>query len=1130
VCVKPDAYLSVDSIYYLTPHDVATLCLKSSANLLVAAHHVFDDAFGSFADGEATYELTSPSEVTMHVTGNSIAYHHSSLAWMRTGFCHVTLTGSIVSNAMSLEPTYTLCWERLQTFPSHVVTVFRCVPGLYSAFVPKFLHFSQVLQSRDYYGEIQRGSIVESTAKVTVVGELLQLPDVRIYSWGPCVLLYNTSSTIDYVAPKGLVDVGVHFMNGKHRTTDNFSALLAHLRHKVQCLKMPHSLLNNCIFATACIAFVQNVDMELALLHAIVKPHRFAIRDHSAALAMDYKLVWDKRLAAVVATITTIAAIAVGVVVPGVAPLVVAAMSVGAVGGGVAASLARRHKVTDPFLNYRHDRSSVAPCTRVMMLPPTTLPTTKPSVTPVQLASTPIDPSATVRLRDVTTERREVPMVVGGIVTTTNIPVVVENSAASSAVAMVTRATAPQPYHTSAYSAKLFKQFRDWVMHPPHFDQLLPTFRSQPIKKTPFAQWNTHERFPVGQVKVQERCYQQLYKQAGKLEPIMFQRGFFVKTECVTKSTIDGVPSFKPRGIESGSPFVNVTTGPWFNAASKRLAKIWSCQRARGLIYASGATQEELGSALDSFLEFMPEPGALKGDFSVLDSTFHEEFVALEADIAAVSGAPTQCVDVMRRNTETFAKDKFDNRFSVDGTRHSGDQYTSEGNSKSLGCSYTFALAVVIKKIEKRMTLPSPSQVYDAVPHLAFVLGDDLCLFACPEFLRANASAIADVLRGLGLNWNPEIFLGSDAIHHATFCSSRFYPYTRDGKRYHVLQPCVARVLSKFGYYCEVPASMDPDRLVRGDAIGRLRQCSGMPFLEPLCKRLIELTNHVTAKKIYMTRNMHRALKYNFSGTGNHIASSHTWAMYLSVYQLTPRHEAAYIALLSKVTSLPAIVDYEPVAHVLHVDGVQVDPERTLCFLPCSKCHVSPCECAPPTNFRTPSYATPPPSDGFKLTPDSPGTPPTPSYAPSFDFEERKGPTSPELPASEFLSLPDGPRLKQDNVDAIISDRTRGIILDGTLTRAALENTVKFPQLCLPEPIEPRDSARSIRSISDAVDACLFPKPPAHLVGDRQRAPPVFLPPPVGCRNHFVRHAPVRTILDMFSAMNVGAPDSHARL
>jgi hypothetical protein len=139
------------------------------------------------------------------------------------------------------------------------------------------------------------------------------------------------------------------------------------------------------------------------------------------------------------------------------------------------------------------------------------------------------------------------------------------------------------------------------------------------------------------------------------------------------------------------------------------------------------------------------------------------------------------------------------------------------------------------------------------------------------------------------------------------------------------LGPPIGRVASKGGWYVNPPPKMDMARMVAGDARGRLMDCSGIPFLNSMWAKCIELTNTVRPEDVFLTKDQKRAIIHNFHAEDSFSANDETYQMIFEVYGLTRQHEKEYKSLLSSVTKLPCIVDYPPLFAAATKDGVRAD-------------------------------------------------------------------------------------------------------------------------------------------------------------------------------------------------------------
>jgi hypothetical protein len=90
-CFSPDEvdiYLSVQSIYYISPEDIVDLVHESKGRKLIAIVHNFDNIHGKFNMDECTYRsFRCPGHedrwISMSVNGNVSPYEHSACDWLQ---------------------------------------------------------------------------------------------------------------------------------------------------------------------------------------------------------------------------------------------------------------------------------------------------------------------------------------------------------------------------------------------------------------------------------------------------------------------------------------------------------------------------------------------------------------------------------------------------------------------------------------------------------------------------------------------------------------------------------------------------------------------------------------------------------------------------------------------------------------------------------------------------------------------------------------------------------------------------------------------------------------------------------------------------------------------------------------
>jgi len=918
-CFRAAAFLSVDSIYYLEPQLIAELCEKSLANTFVAVCHEFDHAFGAFAEGEATYQLLGTTEVTMSVRGNSKAYRHSNLAWMRQNACPVQGKDGSVK---------TLAWTKIDTYANHSTFLFTVTDVVVPVDLPMSTDLTSCLQSTSYYGEVPISGALSESGKVAVAGDILSLPGTKLYSWGGSIIVYQSTWNLTMCCPKGAVAMIEAWSMGRARTPDNFRLALAYARGVMKKYNIPEELLAPAMFAATTLGFVRNVAFETSVLHGVISPLLPTIAAHKDALDHKFKIVWTwkRACAAIIAAgALTGGVLATAGALAGPAAAIYTGGAIAAAAFGGVTGMWAKHVLTNhptpptpgslAFPEYYANRASTMPRTTVKHLGAgIRLPATDPKTT-VEEALNPdkLDPSAKITIVD-STENRERdgqgPLQPGGIVSAGSIPVVPSNSAASAIIAMCERILKKGPWGRGEVDKEFFVLFENWVMKNLGDMGLGP----KTVKAVPFKEWNQH--YPAAQQAMHLRALHSMG--VGDFnERLVNERGMFTKIESLAKSTPEGDPKVAPRGIQSGTPVHNVATGPFCKAFSKRLAEVWSIDgHPLGPKYTSGASAEQIGAMFKQACDGLEgRLGIIEGDFARFDSTIHRLFLLLEARIYSHVGCTEQAHAAFIACIKTVGRDKFGTRYEVDGGRHSGDHNTSCGNSLLQGLAILFCCAFY--DASQTGILLSYKDIIAKYEITLPVLGDDNLVIGERTFI--DALPLKGLLLKLGLELEPKKHIGPNAKYLASFCSSRFWP-VEGGKV--VLGPGIGRGIAKSGWYVNPPAGVDIRKLVRSDSIGRMQDNSFIPFLRHMWAR-----NHALTKGagVYMTREMRRSHLNNAHVAQTYQPCDDTYRMLEAVYGLTREHEAEYERMIGQVKSLPCIVDYAPLMGVtgaMAVDGV----------------------------------------------------------------------------------------------------------------------------------------------------------------------------------------------------------------
>jgi hypothetical protein len=822
----------------------------------------------------------------------------------------------------------TLVWSQCGGSSLHKVFMFASTTSKIDIERPLLSTLSAVARSGSYYGPVSLGGLLDDVPGVAVEGEFLSLPKTTCHSWGDSMVVYQHTTAMTMLCPKGLIDEAAQWSVGKLRTHATFQSLLANLRHRVKKFNVPQGNLDSCLFACACLGFARNIAFEASTMHTVFAPLAPLNEVHANAMAFKFQPIrtWKRVVGLVIASLTGTAVLATGV--GAIAGAAVGAAAAAAAVVGTAAYVI--DKVTGPsgvgrgpdptpsqlaFPGYHADRSSSSAVTRVVQLPQgINLPATDPPLHKAEsIGPSSIAPKAKFDIRDCTTTREkddQGPLRPLGIASSMAIPVVPSNSAASSVVAIASRILKAGPNEKGVTDSDFLRLFEKWVMRPEN----IGAFGPLPVKSTPFPEWN--RRYPLAQQRTHLEAFLGL-NIGNYSERLVDERGCFVKIEGLSKSTDDGVKDFAPRAIQSGTPIHNVATGPFCSAFSAFLAETWSVDAANGPVYTSGCSAEAIGARFRAACEKnSANLGILEGDFARFDSTVHRRLLAIEARIYKALGADPLTLHAILAGIKTRGRDKWGNKYAVDGGRHSGDHNTSCGNTLIQGLAIMFCLAYH-DQLETGKWL-SYTDLCSKYQLTLFLLGDDNLAVGDAALLKKVP--LKALLLKLGLELEPKIHSGPDAAFQATFCSARFWPCVdEEGRDVTVLGPPIGRCVAKSGWYVGVDKKVDPVGLVRSDALGRTLDVQFIPFINKLWQRTLDLTQGAQA---VTTAAFARDQRHRTHSRSVHRPSADTYSMVLSVYGLSAEQEQEYARELDKVKKLGSICDYAPLRDAMIIDGV----------------------------------------------------------------------------------------------------------------------------------------------------------------------------------------------------------------
>lgn len=303
-------------------------------------------------------------------------------------------------------------------------------------------------------------------------------------------------------------------------------------------------------------------------------------------------------------------------------------------------------------------------------------------------------------------------------------------------------------------------------------------------------------------------------------------RSSFVKSENDLYTSPAGRKDKAPRLIQGAQPEFICLVGPWIMAVQDVLKRRWNLDNF--ICFTSGVSAEDAAA----FIVDGAGPW-LEDDLGKFDSSIRRPWCEYEVWLAKQFGAKQAVLDLMQANISTHGSTHHGWRYKCDGTRKSGDPYTSLMNSVINGLSHAFLYG--------RFTGRSLNQMRGSLRML--VQGDDNCMRHVEQTQFPWQQSMAE------LGFDSEA-LYRNVVERVEFCSSRIY---RTNLGY-VFGPKPGKVLAKYGYIVNPPATVAPESMMRGVALGLREMCHFIPPLRSLVERTLELTEGFEAYKMAIAR------------------------------------------------------------------------------------------------------------------------------------------------------------------------------------------------------------------------------------------------------------------------------------
>jgi len=392
-------------------------------------------------------------------------------------------------------------------------------------------------------------------------------------------------------------------------------------------------------------------------------------------------------------------------------------------------------------------------------------------------------------------------------------PTVYANNVHNELIALQARvlASTPNPLEVSHYVSFMKKN---------HY-KLMPNFKIL-LDDNSFEEYINTTNASVAVKKILRETHERLLAEGISYDSILTQqqlhkwttRKSFIKVEKMNYRSPDGIKIKAPRMIQGASPEFIVLVGPFIMKLQARIKRHFHPNK-HNWVFSSSLTNKQVADVINK-----PHCLHVEDDVSQWDVSVSQPLCELELFWAKKWGAPRAVLDLMRANIFTHGYTFHGFKYSVPGTRKSGDPYTTLFNTLQNMFTHVY---IYVKH--------TGCTISDAKNSLFMVAaGDDNAI----SHQYQGQIDFKTYMFGLGFE--------SKAIYKdlidIEFCSNRLY-HTSDGL---VFGPKVGKVMGNLAYYVSPPLNIPPQSIVRGTALGLMNSCSFIPPLRSLLNRLLYLT------------------------------------------------------------------------------------------------------------------------------------------------------------------------------------------------------------------------------------------------------------------------------------------------
>lgn len=457
----------------------------------------------------------------------------------------------------------------------------------------------------------------------------------------------------------------------------------------------------------------------------------------------------------------------------------------------------------------------------------------------------------------------------------------------------------------------------------PQWDVMMEiTCEAPEARVIPFERWLL--TYPERN-RLEKRRAREAFQAFPQLTQKDLQRKAFIKTELLPLSGPAFFEHKSARIIQAASDTFTTQTGPYVQAQYYTTKMVWDLNHF--VTMGSGLDSIQLGSWMTNCLTHGLNV-FIENDFSKFDSTEGPHCLDFEYWLHDLLNGQSNYTRLMRNQATTTGYGALGTKYTVPGTRHSGDTNTTLDNTRNAALVMLYAICVATGK-----------DVAQIAPSVRILQGgDDNVIAMSPEILNEmSLPEVEEIVKSFG--FRPKLRVRTNP-YDVTFFSARFWPARVNDAPGHILIPFLGKTLAFHSCSRHHLDTAEKRNAWLKEVIRSHALTSRMfPFMDALFKTelaLVPTTPH-SREIAGIVRNERRHI-FHMDVQGNVEPTAKTTEMFNHLYpDLT---FSGYEKLLRTIRQLPAAMSHPDLTFIImrdmefdynHMDGLQdTEPVATI--------------------------------------------------------------------------------------------------------------------------------------------------------------------------------------------------------